>query len=124
MNFLWTTIHVKNMEVSVDFYQQVIGLTIDSRFQAGAGVEITLLKDDRIGTPILELLQNGNEKAEKINGNPVLGFEVQNYEDSVAFVREKGIKIVGEPMETPKFKWFTIVDPDGMNINLFQKKGQ
>lgn len=39
MNFLWTTIHVKNMEASVDFYQQVIGLTIDSRFQAGAGVE-------------------------------------------------------------------------------------
>lgn len=87
-------------------------------------VEITFLKDDRIGTPILELLQNDNEKAEKINGNPVLGFEVQNYEDSVAFVREKGIKIVGESMETPKFKWFTIVDPDGMNINLFQKKEQ
>ena len=35
MKFCWVTITVKNMEESLRFYQEIVGLTIDRRFQAG-----------------------------------------------------------------------------------------
>ena len=46
MKFCWVTINVKDMEASLRFYQEIVGLTIDRRFQAGPGVEITFLGND------------------------------------------------------------------------------
>jgi predicted enzyme related to lactoylglutathione lyase len=35
MKFLWTTILVDNMDESVKFYEEVVGLKLTKRFQAG-----------------------------------------------------------------------------------------
>ncbi len=34
MKFCWATINVKNMEESLNFYQEIVGLTVDRRFKA------------------------------------------------------------------------------------------
>lgn len=122
MNFLWTTITVQNLDESIQFYTNIIGLTVTSRFFAGPSVEIAFLKDTRTEAPILELLQNSAEEAEVISGNPTLGFEIESFDESFQAIRKNGIAIIGETSETPKFKWFTIQDPNGMYISLFQEK--
>jgi lactoylglutathione lyase len=43
MKFLWTTILVDNMDESVKFYEEVVGLKLTKRFQAGPGMEISFL---------------------------------------------------------------------------------
>ncbi|HCX61202.1 MAG TPA: glyoxalase, partial [Clostridiales bacterium] len=53
MKFLWTTIHVKNMEESLAFYQDVVGLKLMNRFNAGPGMEISFLGE---GETKLELI--------------------------------------------------------------------
>ena len=45
MKFCWTTIIVRNMQESLKFYQEIVGLCIDSRMNAGPGVEIAFLGD-------------------------------------------------------------------------------
>jgi len=43
MKFLWTTIHVKNLEESIDFYSNLMGLQVARRFPAGPGIEIAFM---------------------------------------------------------------------------------
>ncbi len=45
MKFCWCTITVKDMEESLKFYQEVVGLKLNRRFEAGPGVEIAFLGD-------------------------------------------------------------------------------
>ncbi|MFP4199505.1 MAG: VOC family protein [Halanaerobium sp.] len=35
MSYLWTTIKVKNLEESIEFYQQIVGLKLQRKFEAG-----------------------------------------------------------------------------------------
>jgi lactoylglutathione lyase len=39
-------------------------------------------------------------------------------------VKGKNIPLNNEPIETPKFKWFTIKDPNGLNVQFFQQKSE
>ena len=45
MSFCWATITVNDLEESLSFYQDIVGLTVDRRFQAGPGMEIVFLGD-------------------------------------------------------------------------------
>ncbi|HHZ01685.1 MAG TPA: VOC family protein, partial [Tissierellia bacterium] len=39
MKFLWTTLLVNNMEESIKFYEEIVGLKLVERFQAGPKME-------------------------------------------------------------------------------------
>lgn len=45
MKITWVTLSVKDMEESLRFYQEIVGLNIVNRFPAGPGVEIVFLGD-------------------------------------------------------------------------------
>jgi len=64
MKFCWTTLTVKNMEESLKFYQELIGLNLNQRFQAGPNMEIAFLGQ---GETQVELIYN-KEAKEKIIG--------------------------------------------------------
>ena len=40
MKYLWTTINVKDLDESIAFYSDLLGLKVQSRFPAGPGMEI------------------------------------------------------------------------------------
>lgn len=40
MKYLWTTLQVSNMDQSLDFYQNIMGLTCNERHPAGPGMEL------------------------------------------------------------------------------------
>ena len=80
MKFCWVTITVKEMEESVRFYQEIVGLTIDRRFQGGPGVEITFLGN---GETKVELICNEEIKDINIGQNISLGFEVDSVDDMI-----------------------------------------
>ena len=45
MKFCWSTLMVKNLEESLKFYKEIVGLNVSNRFNAGTGVEIAFLGD-------------------------------------------------------------------------------
>ena len=108
------------MDESLKFYEEIVGLKMTERFQAGPGMEISFLGE---GETKVELIYN--EKFKKLDaGNRVtLGFKVESLDEKINFIKEKGIKIITGPIEpNPSIKYFIIKDPDGVKIQFAQPK--
>lgn len=118
MNFCWCTITVDNMDDSLKFYQEIVGLSISRRFSAGAGVEISFLGE---GETKVELIFNPNQK---INGKAEgisLGFEVESVDEMIKFIKEKGLEVDSGPFQpNPHIKFFHVKDPNGVNIQFVE----
>lgn len=118
MRFCWSTITVKNMQESLNFYQEIVGLTVDRRLEAGPGVEIAFLGD---GETKIELVCNEANKEGTIGQDISLGFEVKSVDEMMAFVKEKGIDIHGGPFQpNPHIKFFYVLDPNGLKIQFVE----
>lgn len=120
MKFCWTTIMVKNMDDSLKFYQEIVGLTIDRKFLAGPGMEIAFLGD---GETKVELICNENLKQVKIGEDISLGFKVESVNKMMNFIKEKGLEIHSGPFEpNPDTKFFYVLDPNGLKIQFVELK--
>ena len=120
MKFGWTTIRVNNMEESLKFYQEIVGLTLDRRFHAGLETEIVFLGD---GETKIELISTQQGDVVNIGQDISLGFEVDSVDEMMAFVKEKGIDIHSGPFEpTPHVKFFYVLDPNGLKIQFAEHK--
>lgn len=122
MKYLWTTIHVNNMEESINFYSDLLGLKVLQRFPAGPGVEIAFMGNGIDHETQVELYVNCNNAAVSISETISVGFAVDCMEAMLDTVKSKNISLYNEPIETPKFKWFTIKDPNGLCVQFFQQK--
>ncbi|MBC7960222.1 MAG: VOC family protein [Vallitaleaceae bacterium] len=118
MKFLWTTIMVRDMEASLDFYQGIIGLTTSSRFQAGPEVEIVFLGE---GETKVELICNKQNKDLEFGKDISMGFEVKSLDETLEMIQSKGIKIQGGPFQpNPHTKFFYVLDPNGVKIQFVE----
>lgn len=117
MKYCWTTIMVTDLEKSIAFYRDIVGLPLDRRFSAGPGGEIAFLGD---GETQVELIERIGPKS--TIGNAVsLGFAVDSLDDALAFVAEHGIKVESGPFQpNDHIKFFYILDPDGLRIQFSQ----
>ncbi len=119
MKFLWTTIHVRNMEESLEFYQEVVGLKLVKQFNSAPGMEIAFLGQDDTK---LELICS--EKFKNIEaGNAVsLGFKVDSLDEMISVVNEKKIQIKTGPVQpNPNLKYFIVLDPNGVKIQFTEQ---
>jgi len=106
------------MEESLKFYQEIVGLKQNRRFQAGPGVEIAFLGD---GETEIELICRQNNDTVNIGEDISLGFEVNSIDEMMEFVKEKGIDIHSGPFQpNPKTKFFFIKDPNGLKIQFVE----
>lgn len=118
MKFCWTTIMVKDMEESLKFYQEVVGLTVDRRFKTGPAGEIVFLGD---GETKVELIFNEGNKGIEIGKDISLGFEVGSVDKMLEFVKGKGIAVQGGPFQpNPHVKFFYVLDPNGLKIQFVE----
>ncbi len=118
MKFCWVTLTVNNMEESLKFYQEIAGLTVDRRFNAGPGIEIAFLGD---GETKVELICNKAVEKVIIGQDISLGFEVKSVDEMMAFVREKGLAIHSGPIQpNPHTRFFFILDPNGLKIQFVE----
>ncbi len=118
MKNLWTTIMVNNMDTSLEFYVGVLGLTIDRKYLAGPGVEIAFLGD---GESKFELICSDALKEVNLSSHVSTGFQVDNVDETIEVLKQKGIEILEGPFEpSPAIKFFYIQDPNGYRIQLVQ----
>ncbi len=118
MKFCWTTLMVNNMEESLKFYQEIVGLEIERRFNAGPGTEITFLGD---GETKVELICNEKNNGVNLGEDISLGFEVKSVEAMMANLKEKGIAIHSGPFQpNPHTKFFYVLDPNGLKIQFVE----
>jgi lactoylglutathione lyase len=107
MNFLWCTIDVEDIDVSLKFYQEIVGLSLKKRFSAGQDTEIAFLGDQPTQ---IELICNKNHK---VSGNKkqgmTLGFEVNSIEDMISFLKNKGYETRRTLSAKPSYKVYLYI---------------
>ena len=118
MKFCWCTLTVKNMEESLKFYQDLVGLKVEKRFNAGPGTEIVFLGD---GETKVELICNeANDKC-NMGSDISLGFEVDSIDEMMILAKERGITIASGPIQpNPHVKFFFVMDPNGLKIQFVE----
>jgi lactoylglutathione lyase len=116
MRFLWCTLYVKDIDASLRFYQDIVGLPVTRRFSE-PGAELAFLGDDETK---LEIIQG---KLEPHTGEGVsVGFLVDNLEEKMAFVQQRGIKIHSGPFAPSKrTRFFFVSDPDGVLVQFVEQ---
>ena len=118
MKFCWSTLMVKNLEESLRFYKEIVGLNVSKKFNAGPGVQIAFLGD---GETKVELMCNEDSKEVSFGQDISLGFEVNSVDEMMVFVKEKGIDIHSGPFHpNPHTKFFYVLDPNGLKIQFVE----
>lgn len=118
MKFCWSTLLVKDLEESLKFYQEIVGLKLDRRFAAGPDTEIAFLGD---GETKIELICTKGKKEVFVGSDISWGFEVDSVDKMIAFLKEKGIAIQDGPVQpNPHTKFFHVLDPNGLRIQFVE----
>lgn len=120
MKFIFATIHVKNLEDSIRFYEAVIGMKLARRFPGGPQTEIAFLAD---GPAEIELICDKNAEHTGCAGGPSLGLSVENLDRAMEQMKEHGVEIVSGPFQpNPSTRFFFIQDPDGVSLEIIEQK--
>lgn len=118
MKFCWATISVKDMEASLTFYKDIVGLKENRRFKAGPGIEIAFLGE---GETQIELKSSAQAGEINMGADISLGFEVASVDELMAGLKEKGIAIHSGPFSpSPHNKFFYVLDPNGLKIQFVE----
>jgi len=113
----WITLRVRDLDKSIAFYHEILGLPLQRRFES-RGKQIAMLGAE--GQPKIELIQGSDLTVQPENGVSV-GFEVEYLDAAMNELQEKGIPISRGPIQpNPHLRFFYILDPDGFEVQLAQ----
>lgn len=119
MGFCWCTINVKDMEASLNFYKDIVGLPINRRISIGSK-EMVFLGE---GETKIELVYHEGAEEITIGKDISLGFEVTSLQEKMKHLKEKGIEVMGDIISpNPHISFFFIKDPNGLSIQFVENK--
>lgn len=118
MGFCWSTLKVKELEESIRFYTEVIGLEVVNRFNAGPTGDIVFLGS---GETKVELICDGSNRDIVVGEDISWGFEIDSIDRLLTLIDERSIQIVGGPVQpNPHVKFLFIKDPNGLTVQLVE----
>jgi lactoylglutathione lyase len=118
MNFSHVTIPVRDLEASIAFYRDIIGLPVTRRFPGGPDTEIAFVGE---GETAVELIHNKKNRAFSLEKGVSLGFETASAGKLRASLLEKGVPEVGDIIQPgPGVRLFFISDPNGVPIEFVE----
>ncbi len=114
-------IRTDNMEKSLEFYRDVIGLTFESMMSAAPYKQIAFLYDEKSGSR-LELIHNDRAKTKKEHSIS-LTFIVDQISETEQYLKSKNVHITMAPRTVKDGKkMLTAVDPNGIEIDFIELK--
>lgn len=123
MRFAHTMIRVDDLDESVDFYTNKIGLELLRRFELpGADATLAFVKDPKSGMEI-ELTYNHDGRSYELgDAFGHLAFYVDSVDDTFAAWKSKGIDFSLEPKTMKNGTRIAFaVDPTGYKIELIER---
>ncbi|MDP9699211.1 lactoylglutathione lyase [Paenibacillus intestini] len=113
----WITLRVRNLEASIQFYHNLLGLIVQRRFES-RGRQIAMLGLGKTSETSLELIE-GSEQVLKPDAGISIGYEVTSLDETMKHLENMQIPILRGPVEpNPRLRFIYIVDPDGFEVQL------
>ena len=117
MKIDFVTIHVADIERSIEFYHRVLGMSVSRRFSPRPGMEIAFMG----GGAQVELIHD--PQAQPYRGTGIsLGFHVTDMEQTLALLRENHVEIVSGPVTMKSgVRLLSARDVNGVDLGFVQQ---
>jgi lactoylglutathione lyase len=118
MIFCWVTLNVRDMDKSISFYRDFLGLEIKRRIQPNPDMELVFLGS---GQTQVELICKKKSPDLSFGKDISLGFEVESLDKTGAVLKERNIPVHSGPFQpNPHIRFLYVLDPDGVRIQLVE----
>ncbi|HMU55187.1 MAG TPA: VOC family protein [Nitrospira sp.] len=120
--FLHTRMRVSDLDRTIRFYTEVLGLEVLERKTSPRGSQLAFLKVPN-SDELIELTSFPPSGPVRVQEDLVhLAFQVENLEDTIAALGAKGVPITDGPTTTSSGSRFIFIDaPDGYEIELIER---
>lgn len=122
VKFLHTRMRVSDLDRTIRFYTEVLGLDVLQRKTSPRGSQLAFLQVPN-SDELIELTSFPPSGPVHVQEDLVhLAFQVDNLEDTIAALGAKGIPITDGPTTTSSGSRFIFIDaPDGYEIELIER---
>ena len=117
MRMCWTTIHVRDLEKSLAFYRDLLGLSVSRRLDHGR-TQIAFLGEAE-GTQF-EIICAGDEAVENPGRGISVGFMLRDLNAWIERLRAAGYAVT-DPVSPGNVRFCFVTDPDGFRIQLVEQ---
>src|SRR5580704_8284430 len=120
---LHTRMRVNDLERTVKFYQEALGLSVARRHTSPRGAQLAFLATPNSDEEI-EICQLANSPSVQVQPDLMhLAFEVENLAAFAADLAKKGYKLTDGPTQTSTGATIGFIDaPEGYEVELIQLK--
>ena len=119
MNISWASIYVKDMNISKQFYCEVLGLKIKHEMSPKPGLNLCFLDGGNID---YELIEDANRSEIKMSDSVTICFMTESLDSKIKDLKDKGVAdIVGPFQPSPHTRFIFIQDPNGMKIQIAEQ---
>ena len=120
--FLHTRMRVSDMEQTIQFYTDVLGLEVLERKVSPRGSHLAFLKVPN-SEELIELTSFPPSGPVTVQEDLVhLAFQVESLDDTIASLNAKGVKVTDGPTTTSSGSRFIFIDaPDGYEVELIER---
>ena len=119
---LHTRMRVSDMEQTIQFYTDVLGLEVLERKVSPRGSHLAFLKVPN-SEELIELTSFPPSGPVKVQEDLIhLAFQVESLDDAIAWLNTKGVKVTDGPTQTSSGSRFIFIDaPDGYEVELIER---
>ena len=119
---LHTRMRVSDMEQTIQFYTDVLGLEVLERKVSPRGSHLAFLKVPN-SEELIELTSFPPSGPVRVQEDLVhLAFQVESLDDTIASLNAQGVKITDGPTQSSSGSRFIFIDaPDGYEIELIER---
>lgn len=119
---LHTRMRVSDLDQTIRFYTDVLGLEVVERKTSPRGSMLAFLKVPN-SEELIELTSFPPSGPVNVQEDLVhLAFQVENLDDTIASLDAKGVKVTDGPTQTSSGSRFIFIDaPDGYEVELIER---
>jgi lactoylglutathione lyase len=119
---LHTRMRVSDMEQTIQFYTDVLGLEVLERKVSPRGSHLAFLKVPN-SEELIELTSFPPSGPVKVQEDLIhLAFQVESLDGAIAWLNTKGVKVTDGPTQTSSGSRFIFIDaPDGYEVELIER---
>ncbi len=118
MKFCWVTINVLDMDKSLAFYRDLVGLPVDRAMKPNDKMQIVFLGS---GETKVELIYDPVSDSRQYGKDLSIGFEVESLDGMMDTLKAKGIKVEAGPFQpNPMVRFFYVLDPNGVQVQFVE----